>query len=118
LSRDRPEPARHGRVALPPGREHRSREGAAAHRAARACQAGTRAQASAGLADNDADPREEMDSLPGVMWHLSDAWERRSEPNIMLIHYDDLSADLNGQMRRIADQLGITVPEQTWPSLV
>jgi aryl sulfotransferase len=68
--------------------------------------------------DNDADPREEMDSLPGVMWHLSDAWERRSEPNIMLIHYDDLSADLNGQMRRIADQLGITVPEQTWPSLV
>jgi aryl sulfotransferase len=68
--------------------------------------------------DKDADPRAEMDSLPGVMWHLSDAWARRTEPNIMLIHYDDLCADLNGQMRRIADRLGITVPEPTWPRLV
>jgi aryl sulfotransferase len=68
--------------------------------------------------DKDADPREEMDSLPGVMWHMSDAWIRRAEPNVMLIHYDDLSADLSGQMRRIADRLGITVPEPTWPGLV
>jgi aryl sulfotransferase len=68
--------------------------------------------------DKDADPREQMDSLPGVMWHLSDAWARRGEPNIVLIHYDDLSVDLNGQMRRIAGRLGITVPEPTWPILV
>jgi aryl sulfotransferase len=31
------------------------------------------------IADND-DPREQLDSLPGVMWHLSDAWARRGEP--------------------------------------
>jgi aryl sulfotransferase len=36
----------------------------------------------------------------------------------VLIHYDDLAADLGGQMRHLADRLGITVPEQAWPGLV
>lgn len=67
---------------------------------------------------SDADPRESMDSLPGIMWHLSDAWGRRSQPNILLIHYDDLSADLGGQMRWLSARLGITVPRQIWPELV
>ncbi|MET9022580.1 sulfotransferase domain-containing protein [Actinopolymorpha sp. NPDC004070] len=65
-----------------------------------------------------ADPREEMDSLPGVVCHLSDAWARRDEPNVVLVHYDDLSADLAGQMRRLADVLRIEVPDRTWPALV
>jgi aryl sulfotransferase len=59
-----------------------------------------------------------MDGLPGVMWHLSDAWARRGEPNIALIHYDELSADLEGQMRALARRLDISVPEQAWPALV
>ena len=67
---------------------------------------------------NDANPREYLDSLPGVMWHLSDAWARRNEPNVLLVHYDNLSADLAGQMRWLAGQLGIAVPAQAWPSLV
>jgi aryl sulfotransferase len=67
---------------------------------------------------SDADPRERMDSLPGVMWHLSDAWARRGGPNIALVHYDNLSADLEGQMRWLARQLGIAVKEQAWPTLV
>jgi len=65
----------------------------------------------------DDDPRQHLDSLPGVLWHLSDAWARRHEPNVLLVHYDDLSADLAGQMRRLAGRLGITVPEQAWPAL-
>jgi hypothetical protein len=36
----------------------------------------------------------------------------------MLVHYDNLSADLAGQMRWLAGRLGITVPERTWPALV
>jgi hypothetical protein len=68
--------------------------------------------------DRDVRPREEMDSLPGVMWHLSDAWARRDEPNVVLVHYDDLSADLEGEMRRLASLLDITVPEPLWPDLV
>ena len=63
-------------------------------------------------------PASHLDSLPGVMWHLSDAWARRGEPNVLLVHYDDLLADLDGQMRRLAGQLGIAVPEQAWPALV
>jgi aryl sulfotransferase len=66
----------------------------------------------------DDNPREYLDSLPGIMWHLSDAWSRHAEPNVMLVHYDNLSADLPGQMRWLAGQLGIAVPEGTWPALV
>ncbi|HXL95292.1 MAG TPA: sulfotransferase domain-containing protein [Streptosporangiaceae bacterium] len=66
----------------------------------------------------DSDPRESPDSLPGVMWHLSDAWSRRAEPNVLLVHYDNLSADLDGQMRWLAGRLGITVQEAAWPALV
>jgi hypothetical protein len=68
--------------------------------------------------ESEADPREELDSLPGVMWHLSDAWRRRHRQNVVLVHYDDLRSDLEGQMRRIAEHLGIEVPEETWPTLV
>ena len=68
--------------------------------------------------DNDPRPAEDLDSLPGVMWHLSDAWRRRHEPNVLLVHYADLSADLASQMRRIADRLDIAVPDATWPVLV
>jgi hypothetical protein len=50
----------------------------------------------------DPDPTEELDSLPGVMMHLRDAWARRDEANVVLVHYADLSSALDGEMRRIA----------------
>ena len=56
--------------------------------------------------------------MPGVVWHATDAWSRRHEPNIVLAHYADLSFDLEGEMRRLADRLGIAVPEDRWPELV
>ncbi|MET8123013.1 sulfotransferase domain-containing protein [Micromonospora sp. NPDC005189] len=68
--------------------------------------------------DRDVDPRAELDSLPGVMLHLSDAWARRHEPNVDLVHYDDLLADLGGEMRRLADRWGIPVSPESWPELV
>ena len=36
----------------------------------------------------------------------------------MLLHYDDLKADLEGEMRALADRLGVAVPDETWPELV
>ena len=63
-------------------------------------------------------PRDQLDSLPGVMLHLSDAWARRAQRNVVLVHYDDLSADLADEMRRLAGLLGITVPAPAWPALV
>ncbi len=68
--------------------------------------------------EREEDPREQLDSLPGVMWHFSDAWQRRADPNVVLIHYEDLSGDLEGEMRRLAGLLGIEVPDATWPRLL
>ena len=68
--------------------------------------------------DADPDPREHLDSLPGFAHHLSDAWTRRDEPNVFLVHYQDLTDDLEGEMRRIAEQLGIEVSASLWPTLV
>ncbi|MFY1619581.1 sulfotransferase domain-containing protein [Micromonospora sp. WMMD736] len=68
--------------------------------------------------DHEVDPRAELDSLPGVFWHLCDAWARRHEPNITLVHYDDLRADLDAQMRLLADRWGVEVPAGRWPVLV
>jgi aryl sulfotransferase len=68
--------------------------------------------------DNDADPHEQLDSIRGVLWHDAGAWARRADPNIVLLHYADLSADLAGQMRHLAGRLAITVPDAAWPDLV
>ena len=68
--------------------------------------------------ERESDPREELDSLPGVMRHLSDAWARRHEPNVVLVHYEDLAADLEAEMRRLAGILGVDVPDALWPDLV
>src|SRR3954468_22784476 len=68
--------------------------------------------------DRDVATADALDSLPGVMWHLTDAWHRRTAANVLLVHYEDLRADLAGEMRRIADRLGITVPAERWDSLV
>ena len=67
---------------------------------------------------NDDSPVKNLDSLRGVAWQQSVAWSRRHEPSVVLLHYGDLSHDLDGQMRRLAHRLGISVAEQTWPALV
>jgi aryl sulfotransferase len=61
----------------------------------------------------------ENDGWP--MWshlhHAQSFWEHRNEPNIHFVHYADLKADLEGEMRRLAQFLGITVSEADWPVL-
>ncbi len=71
-----------------------------------------------GWIDWEPPPHRQMDSLPGVVWHATDAWGRRHRPNIMLVHYDDLSSDLEGTMRALAARLGMAVPEAAWPVIV
>lgn len=67
--------------------------------------------------NSDAPPTEQMDGLRGVLWHVTDAWRRRDQPNIVLVHYDDLLSDLCGQMARLAERLGITVVPDRWAEL-
>ncbi|MFI1274845.1 sulfotransferase domain-containing protein [Micromonospora sp. NPDC020751] len=56
--------------------------------------------------------------LPSMLHHLSGFWAERERPNVLLLHYDDLKSDLEGQMRFLAGRLGIEVPESRWPDLV
>jgi aryl sulfotransferase len=62
----------------------------------------------------------EQDGLP--FWshfrHAQTYWKFRDLGNIHFLHYADLKADLERQMRRLAGLLGITVPDDKWPELV
>lgn len=68
--------------------------------------------------ERETTPAEAMDSLVGVLHHVTAAWSRRDAGNVVLVHYADLLADLPGEMLRLADLLGITVPEDRWDDLV
>ncbi len=51
-------------------------------------------------------------------YHVSSFWPYKDLDNILLVHYADLKADLEGEMRRIADFLGIEIAESDWPAHV
>ncbi|MFZ5932109.1 MAG: sulfotransferase domain-containing protein [Pseudomonadota bacterium] len=53
-----------------------------------------------------------------ILHHARTFWDFRHLPNIHLLHYSDMKADLGGQMRRLADALGIRVDAALWPELV
>ena len=58
-------------------------------------------------------PMEQPDSLVGVLHHVRDAWSRSATaPNVVLMHYADLLADLPGEMARLASRLDIAVSPQ------
>lgn len=50
--------------------------------------------------------------------NIASWWEIRDLPNVMLLHYADLKADLPGQIRQIAAFLDIAVDEARWPDIV
>lgn len=50
--------------------------------------------------------------------HLASWWPMRHEPFVHFVHYNDLSADLLGEMRRLAEFLEIDVPSSLWPEVV
>ena len=50
--------------------------------------------------------------------NISTWWAARDLPNVKLIHFANLKADLEGQMREIADFLEIEVPPAKWPQAV
>jgi aryl sulfotransferase len=45
-------------------------------------------------------------------------WAIRALPNVRFVHFAALKRDMPGEMRRIADFLGIPVREEDWPRLV
>jgi len=57
-----------------------------------------------------------MDAPP--LRHLATWWDLRGEPNVLFVHYNDLQADLDGEMRRVAAFLNIDIPDAHWPGVV
>jgi aryl sulfotransferase len=45
-------------------------------------------------------------------------WGARHLPNVKLIHFNRLKADLEGEMRALADFLEVDIPEAMWPTVV
>ena len=55
----------------------------------------------------------------GSILYLSQTyWKFRHLPNIVFLHYRDLSENLDGEMRRLSRALDIAVDETKWPALV
>lgn len=50
--------------------------------------------------------------------HCASWWEFRHLPNIAFFHFADMLEDLEREMRRVADHIGVNVPEAEWPRLV
>jgi aryl sulfotransferase len=45
-------------------------------------------------------------------------WAARHDPNMLLVHYNDLKRDCASEMRRIAKFLGIAIAQELWPGLI
>ncbi|WP_164002152.1 sulfotransferase domain-containing protein [Pyxidicoccus caerfyrddinensis] len=44
--------------------------------------------------------------------HLETWWPHRADPNVLHIRYEDMSADLEGSIRKVASFLGVTLEEE------
>jgi aryl sulfotransferase len=74
----------------------------------------------------DPDPRRyfrtwlEQDGAPfWSFWeNIATWWAIRDLPNVKLVHFADLKRDLAGEMRGIAEYLGVEVPADRWPQVV
>ena len=68
------------------------------------------------ITDSEKDSPERMSDFFFGLEHSF--WTERRRPNLLLVHYNDLKADLPGEMKRIAKFLDITPPAALWPLLV
>jgi aryl sulfotransferase len=50
--------------------------------------------------------------------HAQSWWDYRHLENMLFVHFNDLLADLDGEMRRVSAYLEIPVNEALWPTLV
>ena len=62
----------------------------------------------------------EVDGYPywSHLRHALTFWEYRHLPNIMMLHFNDLIAGLDGEMKKISDFLQIEVPAESWEGVV
>jgi hypothetical protein len=68
--------------------------------------------------DDDRPSTQVGSSLRRTVEHLQTFRDAAHDLDVLLLHYDDLTADLEGQMRLVAARLGIDVDGRRWPRLV
>ncbi|QLE70298.1 sulfotransferase domain-containing protein [Streptomyces rectiverticillatus] len=69
-------------------------------------------------ADDETPPTVLRPSLVRTLRHFRTFRDAPEGIHVVLLHFDDLRADLEGRMRSLADRLAVTVPEPRWPELV
>ncbi len=68
--------------------------------------------------DNDTPPTAVGSSLLRTLRHLDTFVHAPDRLDVVLLRYEDLARDLDGEMRRLAERLGLTVEGTVWPELV
>ncbi len=68
--------------------------------------------------DDETPPTQIGSSLLRTLRHFDTVVHPPRDVDVVLLHYDDLQADLEGQMRELATHLDLSVPESAWPALV
>jgi aryl sulfotransferase len=68
--------------------------------------------------DDDRPSTEVGSSLRRTVEHVQTFRDAAADLDVVFLHYDDLKADLEGQMRGLAGRLGVEVDEHRWPALV
>jgi aryl sulfotransferase len=62
----------------------------------------------------------DSDGAPmGSFWdHVQSWWDLRNEPNVLLMHFAAMKADMPAEIRRVAAFLDIDIDESRWPTIV
>jgi len=67
--------------------------------------------------DKPSPPWHVTTSLAAALHHFDQSLKARDRENVVVLHYAELQADLEGEMRALAARLGIDVPDSLWPTL-
>lgn len=63
-----------------------------------------------------------LDTDAGQFWpfwsNVQSWWDIRGLPNVLLVHFNNLRADTQAEISRIADFLGISVNAASWPQIL
>ena len=68
--------------------------------------------------DNETPSTQAASSLRFTVEHLQSFRDAGDDLDVVFLRYDDLRADLEGQMRKLAAHLALDVDEHLWPHLV
>jgi len=56
--------------------------------------------------------------VPMIFGFMAGWWPLRNEPNVLFVHYADLSRAPEATIRQIADFAGFAVPDVSWPTIL